>query len=533
MGQPYNILILTTDEERYPPPYENEDLKKFRATQLPAHRRLHAEGLSLDGHYTASAACCPSRATIYTGQYPTLHGVSQTSGAAKGASDPDMFWLDPNSVPTLGHYFRAGGYDTYYHGKWHISDADIFIPGSKTPVGGYDTQGQGIPPMPELYAAANRLDAFGFNGWIGPEPHGSAQSNCGYNRDPGFADQVVATLDCLEQRQKDGDHTPWLTVASFLNPHDIVLYGLLWKSWGYGFSDNTVPFVPVPPTFGEDLSTKPRCQESYVQTYKYMLLPQPQLETYRQFYYWLHKVVDAHMNRVLKRVLNSSLAENTIIVYTSDHGEQLGAHGRIHQKWYNAYEETVHVPAVFLQPKLFPAGERRQTLTSHIDLVPTLMGLAGIDHEAAAEKLEKTHSEVHRLVGRDLSKWLLNGAPDGELNDPLYFHTTDDVSEGLNQFGVRGNHYEAVEEPNDIDAVIANLDGTLWKYARYTDYSGSTDAVDYELYNLSENPLETINLANDQHTSGPVNNIRKKLDKLLDEQIRQKALTPRYNTPPQ
>jgi arylsulfatase A-like enzyme len=203
----------------------------------------------------------------------------------------------------------------------------------------------------------------------------------------------------------------------------------------------------------------------------------------------------------------------------------------MHQKWYQAYEETVHVPAVFLQPKLFPAGQHRQTLTSHIDLVPTLMGLAGIDHESAATQLEKTHTEVRRLVGRDLSQWLLNGAPDGEIDDPLYFHTTDDVSEGLNQFGVRGNEYEAVAEPNDIDAVITNIDGTLWKYARYTDYTGASSEVDYELYNLTENPIETLNLANDKHAGGQVNAIRDRLDKLLDEQIEQKALKPKGGAP--
>jgi arylsulfatase A-like enzyme len=64
-----------------------------------------------------SSACAPSRASFFTGQYPSLHGVSQTDGVAKNAIEPDVFWLDPDTLPTMGDYFRAGGYDTYYKGN--------------------------------------------------------------------------------------------------------------------------------------------------------------------------------------------------------------------------------------------------------------------------------------------------------------------------------------------------------------------------------------------------------------------------------
>ncbi|MCI0732682.1 MAG: sulfatase-like hydrolase/transferase, partial [Methylococcaceae bacterium] len=76
---------------------------------------------------SASVACCPGRASIYTGQYPSLHGVTQTTGAAKDAFDPDVFWLDTNSVPTFGDYFRTAGYRTFWRGKWHASDADMLF----------------------------------------------------------------------------------------------------------------------------------------------------------------------------------------------------------------------------------------------------------------------------------------------------------------------------------------------------------------------------------------------------------------------
>ena len=64
--------------------------------------------------------CVPSRPTIFTGQYPDVHGVTQTDGLGKMADDSRLRWLPVGEVPTLGHWFRAAGYDTHYDGKWHI-----------------------------------------------------------------------------------------------------------------------------------------------------------------------------------------------------------------------------------------------------------------------------------------------------------------------------------------------------------------------------------------------------------------------------
>ena len=124
-----NILLIMTDEERYPPPYEDAATAKFRRDQMGARESLRDGGVELHRHYAGSTACVPSRATLFTGQYPSLHGVSKTDGIAKKNTDPAMGWLDPDEVPTLGDWFRAGGYQTHYRGKWHVSHADLAIPG--------------------------------------------------------------------------------------------------------------------------------------------------------------------------------------------------------------------------------------------------------------------------------------------------------------------------------------------------------------------------------------------------------------------
>jgi len=95
-----NILLIMTDEERYPPPYETDAVKKFRKDQLGARASIGDGALEFHRHYAGSTACVASRATLFTGQYPSLHGVSQTDGTSKKVDDPAMMWLDPDSVPT-------------------------------------------------------------------------------------------------------------------------------------------------------------------------------------------------------------------------------------------------------------------------------------------------------------------------------------------------------------------------------------------------------------------------------------------------
>jgi len=496
-----NILVIMTDEERYPPLYETDAIRQFRQSQLPGQQAIRARSTELHRHYAASTACVPSRASLFTGHYPSLHGVRATDGAAKSALDADVTWLDPNTVPTMGHYCRAAGYRTLYRGKWHISHADLTTPDTRTSLASSDAQGKIIEPNHSLYRAANRLTPYGFDGWIGPDPHGSAQSNCGLLRDPLFGDQVESLFTELEASQDDA---PWLLVTSFVNPHDIVLFGALWLSWGYSFDDDSVPQIPEPPTQDESLRTKPSCQADYVEKYGKIFLPQPQLPVYRRFYYYLQKLVDRQIQRVFQRLLASRFRDDTIVVYTSDHGEMLGAHGGMHQKWHNAYDESLRVPLLISGPGI-PAGGQVEHPSSHVDIVPTLLGLAGIDAEPIRAALAARHTEAQPLVGRDLSGLLRGGSmPD----EPIYFMTEDEVSEGLDQTTVTGRAYEAVEEPAKVEAVVARLDvgdgPRLWKYARsYTrsligdpsEKAARLDRSEYELYDLDADPLETRNLA--------------------------------------
>ncbi|MGG4493138.1 sulfatase-like hydrolase/transferase [Brevibacillus reuszeri] len=546
-----NILFIMVDEERYPPVYEEPEITAWRQETLHAHSFLRKHGLEFTNHYVGATACSPSRATLFTGQYPSLHGVSQTTGAAKRSADSDMFWLDRNTVPTMGDYFRAAGYRTYYKGKWHFSDPDIWIPGTHTSVLSY-TPGTGVPdPEKErLYLLANRLDGYGFSGWIGPEPHGRAPHNSGSSagigvngRDIIYRMEVVRLIQQLDQEKqmldRSDSYQPWLLVASFVNPHDIVLYGDVTAHLPFFrfHVDDSIPDIPPPPTHYESLVTKPRCQASYRDVFPQAFQPISDNEFYRRLYFQLQQNADQEMMHVLEAISRSSLYNETIIIFTSDHGDLLGAHGNLHQKFYCAYEESIHVPFIIHSPMLFPQHFYTDQLTSHIDILPTLLGLIGANTPAITEQLKQTHSESRPLVGRDLAPLVL-GEDSASPPEPecLYYMTDDDVTKGQHQVSIFLQPYHAVIPPNRIETVIARLyhDGRegLWKYSRYyacENALGQTNEDipdEYELYDLTTDPLEARNLVYPAYVTTYTKQVRKQMAALLEEQRNLKRITP-------
>ena len=575
-----NFLVIIIDEQRYAPVYESETLKLWRQANLPTQNFLRSRGMSFSNHYIMSAACQPSRASFMTGQYPSLHGVSQTSGAAKSAIETDLYWLDPTTVPTMGSWFRAAGYDTFYKGKWHVSDADLYQPGTYNPLPSYDNAGVPDPRLEDIYLEAGRLEAYGFTGWVGPEPHGSNPLNSGSSgpngrgRDEFFATQGVQQLAKLRNSDR-----PWLLVNSYVNPHDITVWGDLTLAQQNFYLAQQLEGSNVPrdlftdlyrESSNEDLSQKPAAQASFRDTYPMAFQPLRNGELYHRFYYQLQKNVDQQIGRVMKALASSrAQARDTIVIYMSDHGELLGSHGGMYQKWHCAYEEMLKVPFMFHNPQLFPQEASSDTLTSHADLIPTMLGLAGLDEELLRTRLRQTHTQVRELPGRDLSGFLLGETDEDSLPDaPQYYMSDDEPFKGIQQISWNGQNYPTVVQPNHVETVIAYLPTGLlgakerWKYTRYWDnpafwtspnsqnvqtiisgrfnQPGSKTATttvtatqptagqvapppdEFEAYNVTQDPTEQRNLVNSPLHAATVAT----LSKLLDEQRKLKRLSP-------
>ena len=538
-----NILLIMTDEERYPTPYEGPEIQEFRRTQTPARTALRASGVELHRHYAGSTACSASRATLFTGQYPSLHGVSQTDGISK--SNTEVFWLDPNTVPTMGDWFRAGGYQAHYRGKWHISHADLPLIGTHEGLMSSDFRGQPIPEALAAYGKADRLEPFGFSGWIGREPHGIGPQDMGLVRDGLYAEQVSTMFSELSKTRSEG---PWLAVASFVNPHDILFQGMMWNQMLHlDGPDDTVPDIPQAPSQADSFAGRPTCQEDFALVWPQMTYPQEADLAYRRLYYYLHKVVDKAIGRILSALHDSGMADDTIVILTSDHGDLIGAHGGMFQKWYNAFDESIRVPMLVSGPDVATPNGGHTMPTSHVDLIPTMLGLAGIDIEAAKAVVAKEHTEAQDLPGRDLSGLIRGNEKPEEMQDSLYFMTEDDFTRGSNNTNpMTGAAFEPVRYPSKVESVVASLptgqDGTaeLWKlnhyYERLDEWNAEHGVVAdpkapkaadplWEMHNLTRDPEERDNLAESDIE------VRGKLRTIMDEQRDAKRKLPMHRNP--
>lgn len=548
-----NVLVILVDQLRAPTGYEGDALTAWVEDRCASRQRLRSQGVSLRRHYPMSAACAPSRASLLTGQYPSLHGVSQTDGVAKTPEAPDMFWLEADTVPTLGHWFRAAGYRTFYKGKWHVTHAHLDDEDGNHLLC-VDDDGVPQPENIRRYLEADLLDDWGFSEWVGPETHGLERHSQGRVRDPFTADETIELLGRLE---REGD-TPWLTVCSFLNPHDVAYFGVLGalKS-GHRYFGSDVPEVPQAPTRHEDLTTKPSCQQSMVDLWPRVAAPQPLVQHHLKYYYAMQAEVDRHICRVLDALAQSAAAENTIVVFSSDHGDLLGAHGGMHQKWHNAYEEALHVPFVVSGPGIAPGA--LDTPTSHADLIPTLLGLAGLEEEPLLEELRTSHREAHPLAGRDLSD-AIRGAAATPAAEPVLFMTDDEISDGdhvatppISPQAVsrRLRLYSTIAQPNHVETVVAevDVDGAphVVKFSRYHDNPqfwttpGERDERlrgrrthvvtepepdEYELYDLTTDPFEERNLAHPAHADDRTRALQAHMLGVLHAELERKRLTP-------
>ncbi len=459
-----DVVLFVTDQERAAPPYEPDNLAEWRRRALPGAQWFDDNGVAFRRHYTGSLACVPSRPTMFTGQFPDVHGVTQTDGLGKMWDDSRMRWLRPEEVPTVGHWFRAAGYDTHYDGKWHLSYANLTNGTSGQPLATNDDDGVVDPVAVQTYLDADPLGPFGFSGWVGPEPHGASAANAGYVRDPLIADRLVHWLADRYRRRADGDPEalrPFLLVASFINPHDIV-FAPIWLRRGdpLGPCRFDPPPVPPSPTDDEDLSTKPAAQIAYRASYPSTYGPGPLIERayrnnaqgYRDLYYRLHVDVDGPLDRVRRAVCDGAAATGgeAVLVRTADHGELLGAHGGLHQKWFNLYDEATRVPFVIARVRsegaVTAGADPVVEVTSHVDLVPTLLGAAQIDRAAVMEELKGSFSEAHDLPGRNLMP-VVDRETRPDADRAVYMLTRDNMPEGDSGISGIGRRLGRTETP--------------------------------------------------------------------------------------
>lgn len=544
-----NIIIYMTDQERFPV-HINEHVLTF-LNSIPGYYDIKNNGAQFCNHYTATTACCPARTSLFTGHYPLNHRVTQTYGYAKGINDSEMMWLDKNMLPTMGHYFRELGYRTGYIGKWHLSYEDI-VDEKGIVVNTVTDKGERILENEQKYYEQNKLSKYGFDDWIGPEPHGSSTHNTGMYRDGIYKEIAIDWLKKRDNEYEDGMMKPFLLVISLVNPHDIVIYpkSVIRKYLNNGdnFFDDEIYKIPdIPDSMSDEenlvLNKKPRCHKSYRDVYQDLVFPRAvhsfihrNKQSYRKFYYYLHKLVYVHINDIRLFVKTCGFYSSLFEIFTTDHGDLLGSHGWMHQKWHTAYDEVIHIP-LSIHHKTKIKSQTYNFLTSSIDILPTMIGLTNNDYNVVHRKIISKYYCKESLPGVDLSNILLRKQSyDILYKRSIYFNTEDDVSKGDSQIKIffilnpklkriMTSTYKSVSGPKCVEAIIKYVNHKRWKLCRYyfpNNKNSYSNKEEFELYCNDDDPYEINNLYYELRNTPFVNELMIELYKKSYPQIKAK-----------
>ena len=466
-----NVLLVLSDQER-----QRDWLP--RTARLPHRQRLLTEGLEFTQHYTHTSPCSPSRATLFTGRYMADHGVTENS------TGPDNTELRKD-IDTLGHVLRRVGYRTAYKGKWHLE----------------------VGAHPDM-------EAYGFGDWEGNDQAFWGLPGSGTEYDPFIASGAVRWLE-----DHGSSDEPWFLVVALVNPHDIMWFPVD-QPWyaqthpeffaerhrraneiDWGRADNLplfaheVPehFSELPDNFDDDLHTKPEVHRRWMMEMEAMAQPgemrrdDPAIwRRQLDYYVKLHELNDIDLGRVLSALDRTGRRDDTVVIFTSDHGDQCGAHGLRSKGPWN-YQETMRIPLYITAPGITTPGSVSDSLTSSIDLTATIADLAGAADVSDA------------LPGHSLRPIL--GRPTTTVRDHVLF-------------AQRWPWYPGVEQTRYASSGI--FDGRH-KYCRYYGIGGGADTRgrpltgtmrlgpnsafedhDHEWYDLSEDPGELVNLAHDR-----------------------------------
>lgn len=411
-----NVLIIMTDQQTA----EAMSVAGNMDLKTPAMDFLAQHGTRFTEAYCSQPLCTPSRTSIFTGVMPSQ------SGFVGNYEEDESLW--PDSLLMMGKIFKDAGYQTGYVGKWHL-------------------------PLP-----ATSIEKHGFdyihNTWSGD-----------------FLD--AANPAYCARFMKANKDKPFLLVASFLNPHDICE----WARNDYlkmdFIADPPAPeFCPQlpynwkisanePPIIREQQKVNPR-------TYPTIDWEEGQWRQYRWAYNRLIEKVDGYVQMVLDGLKKYGLEKNTLIIFTSDHGDGYAAH-QWNQKQV-LYQESAKVPFIISKIGTFTGKTNDHLLCNGIDLMTTICSYAGIKGPSY-------------LKGVDLKKVMEQ--PNIRLRDTLVIET--DFSDNTVLLGIKGR------------AIITKR----YKYIVY-----DKGDLKEQLFNLEKDPGETLNLIYDKKQAKILNEMR-------------------------
>jgi len=500
----YNILFILTDQEQYMGP--------GWPIPLPAHERLRRTGTYFENHQICADMCSASRAVIYTGLHMPHNGIFDNAGV------PYMKSLDAK-LPTIGKILRKLGYYTAYKGKWHLNTA----------MANENKPGD----IRSLFESVMDKD-YGFFDYTGAGDF-IEEALGGYQYDALTTAQAEQWLEAKGQPMT-AKRQPWYLAVNLVNPHDVM--------WVNTDTPGQLPVqakeamlkIAFPPdnaiykqqwndialqsSWRQPLDTPDRvpAHRIYHAANGYLtgIVPNEEnrVRARQNYYFNAIRDVDRQIGRLLDTLDALSLTDKTIVIFTSDHGELLGAHGGLSGKGTTTYRQQNQVPMIVVHPET-PGGQSCRETTCHLDFVPTIVAMTGKSTTPVSATME-------RMKGKDLTPLLrqpanpaFSSARGGVLfcysqlmvHDPKFTEMLLATRENTSL--ARSAKFQTIESfPVNwaLRVSIRSIVDERYKFSRYfsfrqfntpTTFEQLTAMNDLELYDLIEDPEEMKNLAHD------------------------------------
>lgn len=376
VDKPVNLLFIITDQQRW----DAMSCAGNKVLKTPNLDRLAQEGARFTRFYTACPVCAPARTAILTGRSLEANHV---------VSNNDIDRPDAAPFPSFDQILLKSGYRGEYHGKYHspyglavdYSRPVRWLNGKKAPEGCKAPMSEAeafraylAANLPKRELKPNELRESG--GIYTPieldinygktTPGKSSQADC-YGRREVPPEHSIAAFTAREgmealDRLKDG---PFTLTISLDPPHPPMIV-----SEPY-FSMYPPQEIPVPASL-EDMRTN---SPYPIQPGEYAYRSAKNIQEMTSIYYGMVSEVDDWIGKILERLDTLGLSQNTLVVFTSDHGEMLGDHN-MHGKFV-FYEGSVHIPLLARLPGVIPKNTVVTAPASHLDLFPTILDYLG------------------------------------------------------------------------------------------------------------------------------------------------------------
>ncbi len=350
-----NLLFLWTDEQRA----DTFAVYGNRTYRVPALNRLAAASVSFERCYVTQPICAPNRASVLTGLWPHVSGVT-----ANNISLPDQ-------TPTFPQLLSDSSYQTAYMGKWHLGDEIFPQHGFQDWVSIEDAYHRYYSPDRDPEARSSYHD-FLVNHGYQPDPVSRRFSRDFAARLPAEHCKATFLANCASRFILRNRHQPWILYLNFLEPH---------MPFTGPFNDlHSGREAPVPDNYpGLPVEKEPELYHHFRRSLLRKGFGGQDLTTragwqrLNRNYAGLCSLVDRAVGRILWTLEASGQTRNTIVVYTSDHGEMMGSHSLLGKQVL--YEESIRVPLLIRVPFRQNRPAIIKQPVSHIDLVPTLLEL--------------------------------------------------------------------------------------------------------------------------------------------------------------